>query len=162
MKIKGITLLELLVTMLLLFALSIIAIGSYSSLMQKNEQQVIIDELKKAVHFAKIQAIIRGTPVTLAPLDNSTNWADGVILRALNKKSNEKELIYQWQWHHPHWRLDWTGVNALNKISFSNNPTHAISNGRFTLISTQNNQHVAIVLNRLGRIRISNSLSKIR
>jgi Tfp pilus assembly protein FimT len=161
MKIKGITLLELLVTMLLLFGLSIIAIASYAYLLQKNEQQVIIDELKSAIRYAKIQAIIRGIPVSLIPLNNSLNWADGMVLSTLNKKTNKMELIYQWQWRHPYWRLDWSGVNTLNKISFSNNPTQAISNGRFTLINTKNHKQVAIILNRLGRIRISNNLSQM-
>lgn len=153
-KARGFTLLELLITMALFVGLSIIGISSYHYFMRNNEQQIIIDELRTALQYAKIQALIINNPVFLTPLDASLNWSKGMSLNSLNKKINQVALIYQWQWNHPHWSLDWVGVSSKNKIFFSNNPTQAISNGHFNLINNNTHKQVTLVLNRLGRIRV--------
>ena len=155
MKIKGFTLLELLITMFLFIILSFIGIASYSYLLNKNEQQTIIDELRTAIQYAKFQANILGHPVHLAPLDGSLNWTKGMALSVLNKQNNKMELIYQWQWQHPRWNLNWEGVRSTDKIIFSNNPIQAISNGHFTLVNTHTHEQIVIILNRLGRVRVS-------
>ncbi|KTD15618.1 Tfp type 4 fimbrial pilin related signal peptide protein domain protein [Legionella gratiana] len=159
MKAIGFTLLELLITMTLVVALLMISISSYSYFIKKNEQQVIIDELRTALQYAKIQAMILDKPVFLVPLDTSMNWSKGITLNYLNKKTNQLELIYQWQWNYQHWSLNWVGVSSKDKIIFSNNPTQAISNGRFNLINNNTQEQMTLILNRLGRIRVSNNLS---
>lgn len=162
MKIKGFTLLELLITMTLFISLSIIGIGSYTYFLKKNEQKTIIDELRTAIQYAKMQAIILGSPVHLAPLDTSSNWSNGMVLNFVNKKTNKMERIHQWQWNHPRWFLNWEGVGSANRIGFSTYPGQAISNGRFILINKDNQEQVTLILNRLGRIRVSNNLSLTR
>lgn len=159
MKVKGFTLFELLITISLLLSLSIVGIGSYTYFMRKNEQKALIDELRTAIQYAKMQAIILGNSVYLAPLDISSSWSKGMVLNFLNKKTNKIELIYQWQWSHPRWDLNWEGVSLTNKIVFSTHPGQAISNGRFILINKDTHEQVVIILNRLGRIRVSNNLS---
>jgi Tfp pilus assembly protein FimT len=159
-KIIGFTLLELLITMAVFVGLSIIGIGSYNYFIQNNEQHIIIDELRTAIQYAKVQAMIKGNPVFLAPLDVSTNWSTGMSLNFLNKKTNQAEIIYQWQWSHPRWILNWVGVSSNNKIIFSNNPTQAISNGHFNLINKTTHEQVTLILNRLGRIRVRGQLKE--
>lgn len=154
MKIKGFTLLELLITLVLLACLSALAAASYSYLLRNNEQQVIVDELRTAVHYAKIQALILGNPVALSPLDASLNWSTGMVLSTWSKKNNKMAILYQWQWHHPRWNLTWIGARSSERVLVSNNPASAISNGHFTLTNADTHQNVRIVLNRLGRIRI--------
>ncbi|MGL5742497.1 MAG: hypothetical protein ACRCXC_08075 [Legionella sp.] len=68
-------------------------------------------------------------------------------------------VIYYWQWHHPRWILNWSGVSSKDKIIVSNTPYQAISNGHFTLINRHTNEQVMLILNRLGRIKVSNNLS---
>jgi len=155
MKIKGFTLIELLITIVILVGLSSMGIASYAYLIRKNEQQMIIDQLKTAVQYAKIQAITLGNPVYLAPLDTNLDWSNGAILYTFNKKTNKSELVYQWQWHHPQWSITWTGINFAHKIMFTNNPANAISNGHFTLVNFQTGKQTVIILNRLGRIRVT-------
>lgn len=155
MKIKGFTLMELLITISVFVVLSIIGIASYAYLLQKNEQQTIVDALRTAIQYAKIQAIIHNNPVYLVPLEVTGDWSKGMALNFLNKKTNQTELIYQWKWNHPNWSLSWSGVNAANRISCANNPTQAISNGHFNLINKQSKEHVTIILNRLGRIKVT-------
>ncbi|KTC78671.1 Tfp type 4 fimbrial pilin related signal peptide protein domain [Legionella cincinnatiensis] len=151
--------LELLITMTLFASLLIIGVSSYSYFIQKNEQQIIIDELRNAVQYAKLQAMIRGNSVFLIPLDVSLNWSKGMILNSLNKQTNQVELIHQWQWNHSRWSLNWIGVSSNNKIVFSNTPTQAMCNGHFSLINNHTHEQITLILNRLGRIRVSNNLS---
>ncbi|WP_133135388.1 GspH/FimT family pseudopilin [Legionella rowbothamii] len=155
MKLKGFTLLELLITMMLLVSLSMVAIASYSYFLRKNERQTLIDELKNSVQYAKSQALILNSNVVLTPLDDSLNWANGLRLITKNKKTNKIETLYQWQWHHPRWQLSWSGVHPGNRIIFSNNPAHAMCNGRFILANRDQDERAEIILNRLGRIRES-------
>ncbi|PWY55986.1 pilus assembly protein [Legionella qingyii] len=162
MKINGFTLLELLITMSVFIGLSIIGIGSYTYFVKKNEQKTIIDELRTAIQYAKMQAIILGNPVYLSPQDASSNWSKGIVLNFLNKKTNQMELIYQWQWSHPRWDLHWDGVSSSKKITFSTYPGQAISNGRFILMNLDTHEQTVVILNRLGRIRVSNNLSLMR
>lgn len=154
MKIKGFTLLELLITMVLLVTLSTIGVVSYSYLLQKNERQTMVDELRTIVHYAKIQALILGHPVFLSSLIDPSDWSHGIVLNTRSIKSNKIEVLYQWQWHHPQWSLTWNGMSTSDKVVFSNNPASAISNGRFTLINYHTHQQVSLVLNRLGRIKV--------
>lgn len=72
------------------------------------------------------------------------------------------ELIYQWQWSHPRWDLHWDGASSTKKITFSTYPGQAISNGRFILMNLETHEQIVIILNRLGRIRVSNNLSLMR
>ncbi|MGC1182206.1 GspH/FimT family protein [Legionella sp.] len=153
MKIKGFTLLELLIILALIACLSVLGTASYSYLLRKNEQQVLVDELRTAVQYAKLQALILGKTVSLTPLDASLNWVHGMKLSTWNKKTNNSELLYQWQWHHPGWELTWSGARSSNRVIFSNNPTRAISNGHFTLLNADTRQNRVIILNRLGRIK---------
>ncbi|AUH72882.1 GspH/FimT family pseudopilin [Legionella sainthelensi] len=159
MKARGFTLLELLITMTLFASLLTISISSYSYFMRKNEQQIIIDELRNAMQYAKVQAMINGNSVFLMPLDVSLNWSKGMTLNFLNKQTNQVEVIYQWQWSHPRWSLHWIGVSSDNKIVFSHNPSQAMCNGHFSLINNNTHEQITLTLNRLGRIRVSNNLS---
>lgn len=154
MKIKGFTLLELLITMSLLLVVSTLSVVSYSYLLRKNEQQVLIDELKIALHYAKTQAFILGKTVFLNSIDDTPNWANGMFLSSLNYKTQRLERIHQWQWHHPRFSLTWDGVRIANQLSFSPNHARAISNGRFILMNHETRQQIIIILNRLGRVRI--------
>jgi Tfp pilus assembly protein FimT len=92
-------------------------------------------------------------------LDASLNWSKGIILNTLNEKNNQMERIYQWQWAHPRWGLDWEGVRSKDKITFSNNPAQAISNGHFTLKNAQTHEQIVIILNKLGRVRITSRIT---
>lgn len=155
MKIKGFTLLELLITVALFVGLSLIGTTSYTYFTHKNEQQTIVDELRTAIQYAKIQALTQGHTVVLTPLEDSLNWSKGMNLTVWNKRTNQRELIYQWQWNHPHWYLTWNGINSVNKITFSINLAQAISNGRFILSNNKDTKQISIILNRLGRIKVT-------
>lgn len=154
MEAKGYTLLELLFTLSIIAILSLSTMVSLSYFTKKNEQQVIVDEIRTAVQFAKLQALNFGNQVVLSPLNSTNDWSKGMILVQFSKKNNKNETVYQWRWHHPHWLLEWSGVNSLNKITLSDRPLNAMSNGHFKLTNIHTKEHAVIVLNRLGRISI--------
>ena len=155
MKKNGFTLIELLITLVLIVGVSLFGIGSYTGFLQKNEQKVIIEDLNTTVHYAKIQALIRGYPVFLSALEGRSDWSSGMKLVARDKKTKEETLVYQWQWNHPRWNLIWKGINSNSQIIFSDNPVNAMSNGKFILVNKDTRKQITIVLNRLGRLRMS-------
>lgn len=150
---SGFTLMELIITLIVFSILALISINSSLYLTEKNEQQKIVDELRTIVQYARIQAIQLGAPVYLLPLDPGSDWSKGLILSSKTKTSHQMETLSQWQWHHPRWNLVWSGVRSNDKITFSNNPVTAISNGTFHLTNKRTQQGVDMVLNRLGRVR---------
>lgn len=138
---------ELSITLAAVGILATVGLTTNAYFTQKNEQQRLVDDLKNAIEFSKLQAIQLGKPVTLEPIDPNQNWAQGLVL------NTKEKVLYQWQWHYPLWILQWVGVRSTNKITFSNNPVNAISNGTFHLSHVGSNLGVDLVLNRLGRVR---------
>ena len=155
MEKNAFTLIELLFTLTVIGIIATLSMVSSSHLIHKNEQQTIIDELKSAVQYAKIQALRLGKPVYLLPVDKQLNWSHGVKLILLNRNTNTQDLLYQLEWHHPHWSLVWSGMYSPNRIVFYSTPIKAISNGRFTLTNLTTKEQSILVVNRLGRVRLA-------
>lgn len=147
---KGFSLIELIFLITLLSIMATLGAVSLTHFKNKNERQVILDEIRTAVLYAKTQALQQGKPVYLTPLDNEHNWAKGMRLRFVDA---QKQALYQWQWHHPQWHVTWNGARKSNAIIFSNKPAQAISNGKFTITNIQTKENIVVILNRLGRLR---------
>lgn len=154
MKIKGFTLIELVVTLAIISGLAALGLITSSFIVKKNERQILIDEISNAVQYAKINAVILGTTVYLVPLDDALNWSKGAILKKLDVKKNKMVLVHQWQWHHSNWTVTWSGVNATDKIIVSSNLMKAISNGHFDLHNVYTKEDARVVLNKLGRLKV--------
>lgn len=148
MKAKGFTLLELLICFTLVTVITLISISSASELVKKNESMRILDELKAAVHYAKLQAVNQGAILVLEALDLEWNWAQGMVL----KKGDA--IVHQWQWKHSNWQLRWIGVSGEHLVKLSSSPLQAMSNGRFVLTQNNGKREWSVVLNKLGRLRV--------
>ena len=151
---NGFTLIELMVTLVLVIVVTTLATYTSADFLKRNEQQVIMDELRTAIQYAKLQAIHLGQPVYLTALDAHMNWALGAKLSIHNYKTKTTEDIFQWQWNHPNWFIEWRGANRTNTIVFSSNTTQAISNGHFTITNRYKQDRIKIILNKLGRVRV--------
>lgn len=123
---------------------------SFTHFKNKNERQVILDEIRTAVLYAKTQSLQQGKPVYLTTLDGENNWAKGMRLSCVDA---QEDILYQWQWHHPEWYVSFKGARNNKGIIFSNKPAQAISNGKFTLTNRQTREEIIVILNRLGRLR---------
>lgn len=147
---KGFSLIELIFLITILSIMATLGAVSLTHFKNKNERQVILDEIRTAVLYAKTQALQQGKPVYLTPLEDEHNWAKGMRLRFMQA---QEQSLYQWQWHHPQWHISWNGARTSNAIIFSNKPAQAISNGKFTLTNSQTKEKIIVILNRLGRLR---------
>lgn len=148
---KGFTLIELVVFLALVAVLTIMLFTSNPAIREENERTVIINELQNIVHYAKTQALIRGSPLLLTSLNADKDWMKGVVLTDMQLS----KPIHQWQRHYPGWQLTWTGTDTKNRIYFANNPMDAMGNGHFTLTCLRTHQSRRITLNRLGRLKVA-------
>ncbi|MBA2649043.1 MAG: prepilin-type N-terminal cleavage/methylation domain-containing protein [Legionella sp.] len=153
LRIKGFTLIELLFTMTILSVLTLIGTASFGLLKQKNEKQVMYDEIKTIVYYAKLKAIQLGSSVNLVPVDPELDWSKGMLLIQVEKKTNQKRRIQHWEWQHPNWHITWKGFQSSKQITFSNTPARSMSNGQFILQNKTRDDKLLILLNRLGRVR---------
>ncbi|HAT2008673.1 TPA: pilus assembly protein [Legionella pneumophila] len=154
MKITGFSLLETVLALALLLGLLLLCSWSLFSLIQNNERETLVNSIKTAIQYSKIQAIHLGHPIYLLPFGSNENWSRGMVLADLNRKSNKTELIYQWQWSSNSWNINWKGVDSNYRIIISNIPNRAMSNGKFILNNRRTNEKVVVTLNRLGRVRV--------
>ena len=85
-RIKGFTLYELMLTLLLMALLAGAAIPSFSALIARQRQRVEIDALFHAVHQARLESIMRRRTVALCPSTDgsacadSTDWSGGWLM----------------------------------------------------------------------------------
>lgn len=146
-KLKGYSLIELLLAFAIFGIILSFGFVSFQQFKEKNDKQVLIDEISNALRFSKIQALVLGQSVYLAPIDSTGNWAKGMRL-----SDRKGRLIQEWPFQSTAWQLSWTGPSR--HLIFSNNPLHAMSNGEFQLLNQYNQQKITLVLNRLGRLRV--------
>ncbi|MBA2711052.1 MAG: GspH/FimT family pseudopilin [Tatlockia sp.] len=152
---RGFSLIELVVGLLIVSILFFFALPFSLSMMQKNQLEVVKNEIISAIHFAKTTSVLRGLPLVLAPLPQADNWSAGMLLYVDNDKHefNEKsELIYEWHWKHPGINVSWQGLYTKNYLLFSTTLQSRALSGHFIISNKQGNR-VQLIVNRLGRIR---------
>ncbi|MGL6036637.1 MAG: GspH/FimT family pseudopilin [Legionella sp.] len=155
MRSLGFSLLEALITLVVVTVLTGIAINSLGFFQANNEQRLIEDELVRVVQYAKMQALSLGHAVYVTPLKpHESNWAKGIRLEHINPLTQQPELLYEWSWHHPRWQLNWSGAGDSSRIVFAAAANHMISNGRFHLSDMSQQHHSSLSINRLGRIKV--------
>lgn len=81
---KGFTLIELMVTLLVVAIVAAIAVPSFNQLMSDTRAQTLANNLVSALNLARTEAIKRGQPVTLCPSSDGAScgatWSDGWLL----------------------------------------------------------------------------------
>lgn len=147
MKLNGLTLLELLFTFSLFCLLVLFTVSSWLPLQNNNDKDLIVEEIKNIIHYSKLRALNEGVPLLLSP-NHSKNWSTGFHLNSVLSG----ELLYQWQWNHQSWMIEWYGVNGSESIVLPGT-TRAMSNGTFVLTNKINKTTIRLVLNKLGRVK---------
>jgi prepilin-type N-terminal cleavage/methylation domain-containing protein len=150
---KGHTLLEVLIALAIISAVTVLYVNSASVLVRKNEQQTLIDDIKNAIKYTRLNAITLGCPLYLEPIDPSRDWSKGMKL--LKKNANKMELLHQWHWNHSNWSVSWVGGYSSKIIKVAHSPVNAISNGTFFLLNLKTHDRTKLVLNRLARVKLS-------
>jgi prepilin-type N-terminal cleavage/methylation domain-containing protein len=153
MKKKGFTLLELLFGLAICSILLFIGFSSWIHFKQRNEQDLLVNEIITAIHYAKIQAISYGRPLRLSSKKPNADWSSGMNLSLADVDINTEQLLHQWSWKDNNWNVEWVGVKGLNNIIITNTASNAMSNGRFILHNKHSDEKIILILNRLGRVR---------
>ena len=156
---KGLTLIELLISLSILAVLFCFAYPLTPSLYGKNQLQVVCADIKNAVLFAKLQAQLRGERLILAPVSETCNWALGMRLFVDNPKhryTSEDSLLREWHWHTNGLQIRWRGFFSTDYLLFAQDMNHNAVNGSFLIQNSV--QRITLFVNRLGRIRSEISL----
>ncbi len=158
LKFKGFTLIELIITLSVFSILALMSFSSTQLFISTNEEQIIIDEIRTAVQFARSEAYNIGFPVLLSTFNDEADWSNGISISRFNKKLGQFQPVYQHRWHHTHWLIQWSGIKLGNQIHFSNNPMDALSNGHFSIHNPYSKKTTILILNRLGRLRKADTI----
>lgn len=153
-KIHGLSLIELLISLALIGFLSFLCVPSSVMLYQRNQLQVRENEIITALHYARNSALIQEITLALAPLPDSTDWSQGMILFIDNENHQfhaGSKLLQQWHWSQPSIRLSWHGFHSSNYLLFSSELKHMAASGHF-LLENQQSKSIKLVVNRFGRV----------
>lgn len=153
-KSKGWSLFELLISLVILTILAMMCLPLGFSIQQKNQLQIIENEISTAIRYARQMAIINGTSLALTTLSKSGNWAEGMILFVDNKKhqyNTHNQPLHQWQWKHSGIYVSWQGFQSNAYLIFSSELSHAATNGAFC-IKDNHGDSIKLVINRFGQI----------
>ena len=151
---RGFSLIELITALIIFAILCAYSMSFMPSLHQKNQLQVMADEIQQAIHFAKIEALTKAHTVTLTPLSEQEDWSFGMLLFVDNKTHSYSpgiSLIREWHWHSPGVHVTWKGFESTRYLRFSPDLMSRGCSGHFVVADNALNQ-IKLVVNRLGRV----------
>ena len=125
------------------------------SFYKKNQLQRVADEIKIAVHTAKMQALITNDRLVLSPLLGFTDWSEGMLLFVDNIKhqySKNDKIIHEWHWNLKGVHVSWHGLQSKDYLLFATDLSCSTTNGYFMIQNTLQ-QQVKLILNRVARVR---------
>ena len=152
----GFTLIELLIS---LSVIAIVFCCSYSfapSLYKKNQLQVVTDDVKGALRFAKLQALLTGDELALTRLPGSSDWSEGMLLFIDNVKhcyEHDVKLLHEWHWKSAGFHMTWRGFQSDDYLLFTPDISSSTLNGSF-IITKDMQQEAKLIVNRLGRVKV--------
>lgn len=153
----GFTFIELCITLFLLTLIGYFSYSSIAAVYKKNQWQVLVDEAKGAISFAKIHSMLGNQPLVLSRLPGSTEWADGMLLFVDNKEHEYRfgvNIIHEWHWHKSNIHVEWHGFQSKTSLIFSSDLRKSTCNGRF-LFTSPSHASTTLWINRLGRVKTS-------
>jgi type IV fimbrial biogenesis protein FimT len=151
----GITLIELLVCLSIISSALLVGFFFAPPLYKKNQVYLVVNDIRTAVHIAKLQALSRGETMVLASSKRTENWSQGMLLfvdDAHHRDLSKSKLLHQWDWSFEGVEVAWSGFKSKSHLSFTNNGRDSTANGYF-LIKGPDSCFVKIIVNRVGRLR---------
>ena len=163
LKGKGLTLMELLVTLSLVMLLVTLSAPGHSDLMQKQHAKATVMQLRKAVTMAKTQAITNNTFTTLCRSADGIacngKWEQGVLMfldtdgdRKLDK---EHTKIAYLRFPKFYGQIYWRAFQNRQYLQLIPSGATRYQNGSFTICPQDGDLSAAqqIIVNRVGRVR---------
>ena len=151
----GFSFIELVTVLSILGLLCLFGISYIASWYRSNQLQKTADEIKHAIHFAKIKARTMGHTVILKPLSENNDWSLGMRLFVDNKTHEYRSnsvLLAEWHWYNPRIQVSWKGFESTAYLRFSRSLVDRAVNGHFTIYSSTQKHQIQLVVNRLARV----------
>ncbi|PKG80344.1 general secretion pathway protein GspH [Shewanella sp. Actino-trap-3] len=159
--IKGFSLIELIVTMLIATLISLIAIPSFTALIEQVRASSNIKVIQQTIQLGRNMAISYGSRVTICPLvDNlcSSDWSIGLSVFIDHGQKNQLDasdrLLQQTSPFHENDYIDYNRP----AIRFQPDGLASGTNGTLTYCpgSVDSPYSKAVIVNQAGRVRMSN------
>jgi len=161
----GFSLLELLISLVILSALLGIAIPDYKDLTESISGDVTLRKLASAIQLSKSTAITNGTTVTLCRSTDGLacggHWQDGVIIftdRNRDRVINEDDrLVRHITFPEGNGHISFRAFQNKQALQLTSQGTTAYQNGNFTYCPFSGNQLFArqLIVNRTARMRFA-------
>lgn len=155
---RAFTVVELLIALALVAIIGSIAIPALQDFLERNQQQVLYQQISRALQHARSYAVTHRVSVELCAsndgLSCNSSWSHGWLLRELNKES----VIAVTLLNSDSQRLQWKGFNQI--IQFHSTGISPVGNGRF-YSCYKNKVSWQLVINRQGRLRTASSRENI-
>ncbi|MDF1757662.1 MAG: GspH/FimT family pseudopilin [Legionellaceae bacterium] len=156
--ISGISLLELLVCLTIISVVTIYSNSLISYLYQKNQIFVIESEIKSAIRFSRLEAIIRNEKLILSSIDDE-GWSLGMKLYSVKTNTRHQNvndnLIREWRWVSRGNTVTWSGFQSKKNLLFMPDINKSVINGTFS-IDSGSSKGIFLVVNRIGRVYSKN------
>ncbi|WP_351088441.1 GspH/FimT family pseudopilin [Shewanella sp. S1-49-MNA-CIBAN-0167] len=158
---KGFSLIELIVTMLIATLISLIAIPSFTALIEQVRASSNIKVIQQTIQLGRNMAISYGSRVTICPLvDNlcSSDWSIGLSVFIDHGQKNQLDardrLLQQTSPFHENDYIDYNRP----AIRFQPDGLASGTNGTLTYCpgSVDSPYSKAVIVNQAGRVRVSN------
>jgi type IV fimbrial biogenesis protein FimT len=158
----GFSLIELLITVVLISIISILAIPNFQSFFKQSQSKTLATQLMEALHLTRSEAMLRGITITLCQsADHTTcsgNWQDGQIIFADTKNTatveNKESLLYVFPSSRQKGILHWRSSLHRNYLSFYPTGFTRSEDGTFWYCQTGKHQATwAVIVNQAGRAR---------
>ena len=167
-KIKAFTLIELLITLIILAIIVSLALPHFHRFKENQERAQILPIVRQAVSLAKINATTYHSTVIICPSSTyehceNNKWNSGFIIfvdQNNNKKFDEQEkLIHSIPLDLHYGSFDWNGgITSKDAISFQSDsglPRGSI--GHFRYCSASSESDLIIPLSMMGQTRLDES-----
>lgn len=151
----GFSLIEILTALIIFGILCAYGLSFLSSLMSKNQHEVVADEIIQAIQFAKIEALTHARVLALTPISEDDDWSKGMRLFEDNKAHRyepQSTLIREWRWGHSSIKVTWHGFESTAYLRFTPDLLARSANGKFVVQDGEKHQ-ITLVINRLGRVK---------
>jgi type IV fimbrial biogenesis protein FimT len=161
----GLSLIELLFTLLILSVLLTVALPSFSSIVAAKKSDLLMSRLQHAVELGKVTAITNTGTVTLCKsesgIDCGGNWQDGMILftdsNGDRKVDQDDKLIRYITFPEIDGTLSWRAFQNRQYLQFTPQGFTRYQNGSFIFCPRNQKAEFArqLVINRTARARIT-------
>lgn len=162
---KAFTLLELLISLLIVAILLSYALPNFSKLTEEKKADDTIRRVKEAVTVAKVAAIVNGSYVTLCKSRDGEkcggNWEHGIVAftdtNGDRKINQQDKLIRHFSFPSAEGSIHWRAFQNRQYLQITGQGFTRYQNGNFTYCPFSRKPYLArqLIINRTARIRFA-------